>query len=784
MAHCVSIMASANTRSLREALQSALPEEIFSGPDAGVDILLFVVNILDTSPSEILSHLTKEEGVLVRILHEWWYSGEAPSEAQLRGRHSHGTIPPVSTTAFKSLEDRIKSPSTDDFELRELLSSMSGHDKYLEVTGLSDYGQVVHYMWTLELGEGMTWTYNYVNEDRFKSSDLETHHRFGQDQLRSERQSCVRKCAAYRVARCAVAHLSSKVDPAASEAAIPRSTHVLGLLRDQIPASIEVCHWLPVTRQWPFYLWDSHIDATIECPPHGLEYLVISHTWGRWRTPGDAHVPGTPWKVPRNSIFDVEQLPAILRKASSAFGIRYIWMDLVSIPQGNYNFERQQIEIGKQADIFFHAAVATVWFNQVVGDWTAIASGIQHAASIFSKLGPMVTGDSSSTTVYAEKRTGLVRYAESCAGQSEGIGRSASKVDDEASSSQIPSTSMEFDGWFTSLWTLQETCMRPDMVLANQTWDILSTNGPFIITLDHLILFLAMVARASHVNVNEFPLATRECLKILRETELLELPNLSRSSIIHLGTKRYCSDQNRALAIMAPLGITDWHAEYRHLVAMGGADPNPSDHGTFVFEQYPLEFVREAHEKIGALLFNSDIQFSYTLSQSQEYIVAVGLPGTMLPFRSQASKSSSSSSGGDAGVEDHPTVAQWLINGDGSVRMSRASILATWPPRAGQRPMIDSIVIATQSDGEGISYTGDLVEWLGSFRPHAEKFAVRLYKYYVDKFYGLILERVYNGREATNLVKIGTFTINGDDKDLRDEGVHFGCSEDVDWVVL
>lgn len=51
----------------------------------------------------------------------------------------------------------------------------------------------------------------------------------------------------------------------------------------------------------------------------------------------------------------------------------------------------------------------------------------------------------------------------------------------------------------------------------------------------------------------------------------------------------------------------------------------------------------------------------------------------------------------------------------------------------------------------------------------AGQLQVRLYKYYVDKFYGLILERVYNGREATKLVKIGTFSINGDDKDLRDE---------------
>lgn len=777
-------MALANLRSLREALHSALPEEIFSGPDAAVDILLFVVNILDTSPSEILSHLTKQEGVLVRILHEWWYSGEAPSEAQLRGRYSHGTLPPMSTTAFKSLEDLINSPSTDDFELRELLLSMSGHDKFLEMTGLSDYGQVVYDMWERELGDDKTWTYNYGNEDRFKSSDSETHRRFGRDGLRSERQLCVRKCAAHRVARCAVAHLCSKVDPEASEAAISGSTDVLGLLRDKIPASIEVCHWLPVTRQWPFYLWDSHVDATIECPPHGLEYLVISHTWGRWLTPGDASVLGTPWKVPRNSIFDVEQLPAILRKASSAFGIRYIWMDLVSIPQGNHNVERQQIEIGKQADIFFHAAVATVWFNQVVGDWNPIASGIQHAASIFFRLEPMVTGDSSSTTVYGEKRTGLVRYAESGGGQSEGIGQSASKVDDEASSSHNSSTSMEFDGWFTSLWTLQETCMRPDMVLTNQTWDILSINGPFIITLDHLILFLAMVAQASHVNLNEFPLAIRECLKILVETDLINLPNLSKSSIIHLGTKRYCSDQNRALAIMSPLGITDWHAEYRHLVAMGGADRNPSNHGTFVFEQYPLEFLREAHEKIGALFFSSTSRFSGTLSQFQRYIVDVGLPGTMLPFRSQASKSASNSSGGDAGVEDHPTVAQWLINGDGSVRMSRASILAAWPPRPGQRPVIDSIVMATQPDGEDVDYTGDLVEWLGSFRPHAEKFAIRLYKYYVDKFYGLILERVYNGREVTNLVKIGTFTINGDDENLRDEGTHFRYSEDVDWAVL
>jgi hypothetical protein len=66
-------------------------------------------------------------------------------------------------------------------------------------------------------------------------------------------------------------------------------------------------------------------------PSEGADYLVISHTWGRWRINGeDIAVDGVPWPVPGNTIFDVTNLPDML--AAVPFDTRYIWFDLVCIP--------------------------------------------------------------------------------------------------------------------------------------------------------------------------------------------------------------------------------------------------------------------------------------------------------------------------------------------------------------------------------------------------------------------------------------------------------------------
>ena len=46
---------------------------------------------------------------------------------------------------------------------------------------------------------------------------------------------------------------------------------------------------------------------------------------------------------------------------------------------------------------------------------------------------------------------------------------------------------LEIIGWFTSLWTLQEVCMRPDMVLLNKDFTPFTLANSWIVPFDSLV---------------------------------------------------------------------------------------------------------------------------------------------------------------------------------------------------------------------------------------------------------------------------------------------------------
>ena len=95
-------------------------------------------------------------------------------------------------------------------------------------------------------------------------------------------------------------------------------------------------------RLGPYYLWDRIERRTVIAhrseSPH---YIVITHTWGRWRKIpfSDVPVPGVLWPVPENTLFNVISLPSLLARVP--FAARYIWFDLFCIPQNmsDPNFE-------------------------------------------------------------------------------------------------------------------------------------------------------------------------------------------------------------------------------------------------------------------------------------------------------------------------------------------------------------------------------------------------------------------------------------------------------------
>lgn len=93
---------------------------------------------------------------------------------------------------------------------------------------------------------------------------------------------------------------------------------------------------------------------------------VHRHTWGRWRCSGDAvTVDGIPWDVPRNTRFNILDLPEVLSKV---FRHGYLRMDLFCIPQDGSI--RANIEISRQAMIFSNANAVIAWLDDNDKGWS------------------------------------------------------------------------------------------------------------------------------------------------------------------------------------------------------------------------------------------------------------------------------------------------------------------------------------------------------------------------------------------------------------------------------
>lgn len=138
----------------------------------------------------------------------------------------------------------------------------------------------------------------------------------------------------------------------------------------KLSGTIAPCPWLDRSRTlalFPHYLWDTQKRETVETSRLVTRpaYTVISHTWGRWKLAdnGVDH-PGVPWLIPLNARFDARNLPDLLSHVPG--GNRYIWLDLVCVPQGNVDSVLSRVrkqEIGRQASIFGNAQYAIAWFN-------------------------------------------------------------------------------------------------------------------------------------------------------------------------------------------------------------------------------------------------------------------------------------------------------------------------------------------------------------------------------------------------------------------------------------
>ncbi|KAL1639157.1 hypothetical protein SLS58_008244 [Diplodia intermedia] len=488
------------------------------------------------------------------------------------------------------------------------------------------------------------------------------------DELRQTAATCA---AAHRTA---LAAFKDVADPSLPPSGNGRREAALECIADTpIPACVQPCAWLSKSEEsgYPHYLWDVEENKTVECPPGGATYVVVSHTWGRWHQPRgkQVKVDGVPWMVPVNTLFDVTRLPSILRNVP--FETRYIWLDLVCIPQDGSR--RQAIEIARQAAIFASAKWATIWFNQA-NSWDGLRAAVEWMSMKYLQE---LVGDRFGDTVFDS-------HLEARANVSTGLVTPEGPTD--------ASVGYTYDGWFTSLWTLQEACMRPDLFLCNKHWEPLKTKKEAqAITLDHLIGLFTIwfgdnILAPGVRKIESFPWAVQEVEGILARTAMHKLLEMSPIDILVFGDQRYCEDNQRAKAIMSALGVTNWF--FNEQIPTIGQASSGQVNTPLVEGRYPFAFINEARERFGALFFTTGNYTkipneAFRISRWNKRLEDTKLYGTMLPFSIDGLRRRIFSPARPVGFEDHPSVRTWQLHPDGSVHIPQAGILASWPsPRS------------------------------------------------------------------------------------------------------
>ncbi|KAL2851119.1 hypothetical protein BJY01DRAFT_245059 [Aspergillus pseudoustus] len=525
-------------------------------------------------------------------------------------------------------------------------------------------------------------------------------------------------------------------------------------------ATISTCWWLQDEEAEeagiPYYLWDVQQRRTVSSKSLGgcvVEYTAISHTWGRWKTEGPCvHVDGVDeWTVPQNSKFNVAELPRIL--ASAVLATRFVWFDLLCIPQESENERLVAIarqEIARQAKIFRNATNAVAWINDVEG-WHGLHVAVRQLA-----------------IQYLRAKNELPSWTVDLADRDEGELEIFCAPD---------GLHGEVNGWFSSLWTLQELCLRPDMMLADRDWNFFGVEGPkrTVVRIDDLVALSVQVNMHSSNNASFSSLTKGQppCGKlalaldtVFNSTGLAVLPNASRTTILMLGNHRHCT-ASRAEAIMSAVGATDWYeGKHKRRCSPNIQDPSRTSNQSQQSSQarYPLLFLREAARKIGPEFYAWRLKPLETNTLLMQGLWGQSL-GTLMPFGTEAAGRTVSMTGG-AHAAAHPSVSTWTIQSDYSVDISQAGIVAYTGKQQRSRPrtIIAEIDVTYVPPGhhyhDGATLRRimqrervDLADWVDGFYPHTRNFAVCLH--YGRPTDGVLLKETVTG----DLVKVGSFCI-------------------------
>ena len=445
----------------------------------------------------------------------------------------------------------------------------------------------------------------------------------------------------------------------------------------------------------PFYLWNVEEMRTVETSSIGQspEYICISHTWGRWRIHPSIQVYGVPWLVPQCSKFEVRSLPALLR---DAFGQRrifskLIWLDLLCIPQDGS--PKANEEIARQASIFHNCRLCIAWMHDVQS-WTGLKRAINWSALTYlqktsERMLPDIAPLVENASLLASTQIELVKLI--APGRRNVLQKLEDWVTGEKHKPWSPNSGSFVtygnpSDWFSSLWTLQEVALCPNLVLATDKWEIFSDVTGTLVSLGTILNIMrtafpgltdlfddkGQVTRGLTLffkNQN-LPNGPRQLQLLAADTNLANtLHTRSRVGLFLQASDRECSG-SRAPAIMSALGVTEWFAPYTN-------DSSRRRNEVLVLDTYPLPFVREAAKKLGSQFYqHSSLQpTNIPLSRT---VISKYSRGTMLPFEvAKGLWTAKIASPHDemSHIVDHPAVRTWEIQNNGSVVIKAAGIV-------------------------------------------------------------------------------------------------------------
>jgi hypothetical protein len=433
----------------------------------------------------------------------------------------------------------------------------------------------------------------------------------------------------------------------------------------------------------PYYLWDTNAEKTVEVStlPRLPEYICISHTWGRWRIGADAAIRNVPWKVPENTRFDVKELPRQLK----VLGYDYVWFDLLCIPQDESNRERANIEIANQAAIFKRSSHCIAWINDMES-WSDVNNALRWLSLKWLKITSRLQTD------VIDKKISNAADASVVTSESFSIMKGTSSFGEAMQLNRAgePAT------WFSSLWTLQECVLCPDLELRAKDWQRLEDAWGNPIPLRALMVFIRETwnhcwleeridtpfhdpnayntaimrhpLRETHYPKWQPPNGISRLLDLCAMTQLDNVLTTGSPTTVLTNANIRQSTSNRAPAIMSAVGVTDWFKD---------GISNQSKPRHLVFGIYPIEFLREAARKFGAIFYESSSSKPASIPRFRDILLRKPSSGSMLPFTREAGWFCGVTGSAEhcyLDVIDHAAVQTWNICPDGSIDLPTVGV--------------------------------------------------------------------------------------------------------------